>query len=132
MTLIISGRGMGRGGARGRGGRNKPPRYSNQMQSANNQFSQNMMYSQNSQVCILRINFVVCIIYRIILYWCLYEIFICCTQDGSQPYGSQGPLTQGMSMSQPFQMSQPGLSGLSQPELSQVNKVKNLNYLNTI
>ena len=34
---------------------------------------------------------------------------------------SQGPLTQGqLSMSQPFQMSQPGLSGLSQPELSQV------------
>ena len=41
-------------------------------------------------------------------------------QEGSQPF-SQGPLTQGgMSMSQPFQMSQPGLSGLSQPELSQV------------
>ena len=40
-------------------------------------------------------------------------------QEGTQPY-SQGPLTQGMSMSQPFQMSQPGLSGLSQPELSQV------------
>lgn len=42
------------------------------------------------------------------------------SQDISQPF-SQGPLTQGgLSMSQPFQMSQPGLSGLSQPELSQV------------
>ncbi|WAR01019.1 RENT1-like protein [Mya arenaria] len=41
------------------------------------------------------------------------------SQDVSQPF-SQGPLTQGpLSMSQPFQMSQPGLSGLSQPELSQ-------------
>ncbi|XP_013391305.1 regulator of nonsense transcripts 1 [Lingula anatina] len=41
------------------------------------------------------------------------------SQDGTQPY-SQGPLTQGgLSMSQPFTMSQPGLSGLSQPELSQ-------------
>ncbi|XP_064607811.1 regulator of nonsense transcripts 1-like [Liolophura sinensis] len=41
------------------------------------------------------------------------------SQDASQPF-SQGPLTQGhMSMSQPFQMSQPGLTGLSQPELSQ-------------
>lgn len=40
------------------------------------------------------------------------------SQDVSQSF-SQGPLTQGMSMSQPFQMSQPGLSGLSQPELSQ-------------
>lgn len=41
----------------------------------------------------------------------------------SQPYGSQGPLTQNlMSMSQPFHMSQPGLSqpGLSQAPLSQV------------
>lgn len=41
----------------------------------------------------------------------------------SQPYGSQGPMTQNMmSMSQPFHMSQPGLSqpGLSQPALSQV------------
>ena len=42
------------------------------------------------------------------------------SQDVSQSF-SQGPLTQGMSMSQPFQMSQPGLSGLSQPELSQVS-----------
>ena len=44
----------------------------------------------------------------------------------SQPYGSQGPMTQNMmSMSQPFHMSQPGLSqpGLSQPALSQVSKV---------
>ena len=42
-------------------------------------------------------------------------------QDGTQAY-SQGPLTQGgMSMSQPYPMSQPGLSGLSQPELSQVS-----------
>lgn len=41
------------------------------------------------------------------------------SQEGTQPY-SQGPLTQaGLSMSQPFQMSQPGLSGLSQPQLSQ-------------
>lgn len=41
------------------------------------------------------------------------------SQDVSQSF-SQGPLTQGgLSMSQPFQMSQPGLSGLSQPELSQ-------------
>lgn len=49
---------------------------------------------------------------RLIWHWCF--------QDGTQPY-SQGPLTQGgLSMSQPFQMSQPGLSGLSQPELSQV------------
>ncbi|KAH3839137.1 regulator of nonsense transcripts 1-like [Dreissena polymorpha] len=41
------------------------------------------------------------------------------SQDVSQGF-SQGPLTQGpLSMSQPFQMSQPGLSGLSQPELSQ-------------
>ncbi len=41
------------------------------------------------------------------------------TQDGLQQF-SQGPLTQTvLSMSQPFQMSQPGLSGLSQPELSQ-------------
>jgi regulator of nonsense transcripts 1 len=41
------------------------------------------------------------------------------SQEGSQPY-SQAPLTQGgLSMSQPFQMSQPGLSGLSQPDLSQ-------------
>ena len=63
MTLITLGRGVGRGGVRGRGGRNKPPRYSNQMQSANNQFSQNMMYSQNSQVCILTITtFVACIV----------------------------------------------------------------------
>lgn len=41
----------------------------------------------------------------------------------SQPYGSQGPMTQNMmSMSQPFHMSQPGLSqpGLSQAALSQV------------
>ena len=45
------------------------------------------------------------------------------SQDISQPF-SQGPLTQGhMSMSQPFQMSQPGLSGLSQPELSQVRNI---------
>lgn len=41
-------------------------------------------------------------------------------EGGTQPF-SQGPLTQGgMSMSQGFQMSQPGLSGLSQTELSQV------------
>jgi len=41
------------------------------------------------------------------------------SQEGTQPF-SQGPLTQGgLSMSQPFHMSQPGLSGLSQPELSQ-------------
>ena len=38
---------------------------------------------------------------------------------GTQPF-SQSAITQGMSMSQGFQMSQPGLSGLSQPELSQV------------
>ena len=37
----------------------------------------------------------------------------------TQPF-SQSAITQGMSMSQGFQMSQPGLSGLSQPELSQV------------
>lgn len=44
-------------------------------------------------------------------------------QDMGQSF-SQGPLTQGqMSMSQPFQMSQPGLSGLSQPELSQVSEL---------
>lgn len=42
------------------------------------------------------------------------------SQDVSQPF-SQGPLTQGMSMSQAFQMSQPGMSGLSQAELSQVS-----------
>lgn len=44
----------------------------------------------------------------------------------SQPYGSQGPLTQNlMSMSQPFQMSQSGLSqpGLSQAALSQVRSL---------
>ena len=41
------------------------------------------------------------------------------SQDGTQPF-SQGAITQGMSMSQGYQMSQPGLSGLSQPELSQV------------
>jgi len=43
----------------------------------------------------------------------------------SQPYGSQGPMTQNlMSMSQPFHVSQAGLSqpGLSQPALSQVGK----------
>lgn len=41
------------------------------------------------------------------------------TQDGMLQF-SQGPLTQPMlSMSQPFQMSQPGFSGLSQIELSQ-------------
>lgn len=43
---------------------------------------------------------------------------------------SQGPLTQGqLSMSQPFQMSQPGLSGLSQPELSQVGFPASNKYL---
>ena len=41
------------------------------------------------------------------------------SQDTTQPF-SQGAITQGMSMSQGYQMSQPGLSGLSQPELSQV------------
>ena len=41
-------------------------------------------------------------------------------QDVSQGF-SQGPLTQGMSMSQAFQMSQ-GMSGLSQAELSQVGQ----------
>ncbi|XP_064619137.1 regulator of nonsense transcripts 1-like isoform X2 [Lineus longissimus] len=64
----------------------KPPRYSN-MQNSQSQFTQNSQ-SVNSQA----------------------------SQEGTQPY-SQGPLTQGgLSMSQPFQMSQPGLS---QVELSQ-------------
>ncbi|KAL4227542.1 ATP-dependent helicase NAM7 [Mactra antiquata] len=77
----------GRGGTRGRGGRTKPPRY-----------SQNTQQSQGSQ---------------------LMNSQSQASQDISQPF-SQGPLTQGgLSMSQPFQMSQPGLSGLSQPELSQ-------------
>ena len=42
---------------------------------------------------------------------------------GTQPF-SQSAITQGMSMSQGFQMSQPGLSGLSQPELSQVQHLR--------
>ncbi|CAC5399932.1 UPF1 [Mytilus coruscus] len=76
----------GRFNNKGRGGRQKPPRYSNtQVQQP---LSQNMSQSQASQ-------------------------------EMGQSF-SQGPLTQGqLSMSQPFQMSQPGLSGLSQPELSQ-------------
>jgi hypothetical protein len=74
--------------------RQKPPRYSNQVtgqsQFTAHQYGHNMMTGSQA------------------------------SQDGTQPY-SQGPLTQGgLSMSQPFQMSQPGLSGLSQPELSQV------------
>ncbi|OWF39025.1 Regulator of nonsense transcripts 1 [Mizuhopecten yessoensis] len=70
--------------------RQKPPRYSNTQTTQGSQMSQNG--GSQSQA----------------------------SQDGiSQPF-SQGPLTQGpMSMSQSFQMSQPGLSGLSQPELSQ-------------
>ncbi|VDI31693.1 regulator of nonsense transcripts 1 [Mytilus galloprovincialis] len=76
----------GRFNNKGRGGRQKPPRYSNtQVQQP---LSQGMSQSQASQ-------------------------------EMGQSF-SQGPLTQGqLSMSQPFQMSQPGLSGLSQPELSQ-------------
>ena len=79
--------GRGRGGQRG--GRAKPPRYS---QNSQQQSQVSHMSMSNSQA----------------------------SQDVSQNF-SQGPLTQGaLSMSQPFQMSQPGLSGLSQPELSQV------------
>ena len=40
-------------------------------------------------------------------------------QEVSQGF-SQGPLTQGLSMSQVFPMSQTAMSGLSQAELSQV------------
>ncbi|KAJ8304424.1 hypothetical protein KUTeg_018007 [Tegillarca granosa] len=74
---------------KGRNLRQKPPRYSTTQMQQNSQ-----MLSQNGSQSQA-------------------------SQDISQPF-SQGPLTQGpLSMSQPFQMSQPGLSGLSQPELSQ-------------
>ncbi|XP_074649914.1 regulator of nonsense transcripts 1-like [Tubulanus polymorphus] len=83
----------GKGSTRGRGaGGNsshyrKPPRYGNTQQSMNNsQMSQNTPVDSQA------------------------------SQDATQSY-SQGPLTQaGLSMSQPFPMSQPGLS---QPEFSQ-------------
>lgn len=76
---------------KGRGGtKARPPRYSNHMAGqANAQLAQSNMVISQA------------------------------SQEGTQPF-SQGPLTQGgMSMSQPYPMSQPGLSGLSQPELSQ-------------
>ena len=83
------------GGRSDRRGPSRPPRYSNQQGQINSQGA-----GDGSQA----------------------------SQDAggmiSQPYGSQGPLTQNlMSMSQPFHMSQPGLSqpGLSQPALSQVS-----------
>lgn len=89
MTNNKMGGGRGGRGGGGRGGRSKPPRYSNQSQQ--NHLGGSQMTGSQSQA----------------------------SQDVSQPF-SQGPLTQGgLSMSQPFQMSQPGLSGLSQPELSQ-------------
>lgn len=48
------------------------------------------------------------------------------SQDGASQSFSQGPLTQGyISMSQPSQMSQPGLS---QPELSQVTRYLHREY----
>ncbi|XP_050403734.1 regulator of nonsense transcripts 1 [Patella vulgata] len=79
-------------GMAGRGGkvrRQKPPRYSNMQQTGMSQFSLPGMSQSQA------------------------------SQDASQPF-SQGPLTQGnMSMSQQFAVGQPGLSGLSQPELSQ-------------
>lgn len=84
------------GGRSDRRGPSRPPRYSNQQGQINSQGA-----GDGSQA----------------------------SQDAggmiSQPYGSQGPLTQNlMSMSQPFHMSQPGLSqpGLSQPALSQVRR----------
>ena len=48
--------------------------------------------------------------------WCS---MLCVLQEVSQGF-SQGPLTQGLSMSQVFPMSQTAMSGLSQAELSQV------------
>lgn len=80
-----------RGGRGGRNGRVKPPRYSNMQQNMMSGSQLSNKTGSQSQA----------------------------SQDVSQSF-SQGPLTQGgLSMSQPFQMSQPGLSGLSQPELSQ-------------
>ena len=89
-----------RGGRGGRNGRVKPPRYSNMQQNMTGSQLSNKTGSQSQA-----------------------------SQDVSQSF-SQGPLTQGgLSMSQPFQMSQPGLSGLSQPELSQVTTLHHHNTL---